>query len=182
MSGLDAGFDGGASGGRGGTGYYIDASDGTLLLECSERVTGPGRKPGEATCNEGEWMGMFRILAHVSACIEALKAAGFTHIRIQGDSKLVIQQLAGIFQVRAPNLQKVAAFCKKMVADLNDKHGFVVDLRHVPRAQNKRADALATRGKALSIEAPIETKVRHALFVIPAAPTAGGGGAAAASS
>ena len=79
-------------------------------------------------------------VAEYRALIAGLQAAAATPARaakVRGDSKLVIEQLAGRWKVKQPHLQPLHAQARALL-DAYDE----VDLGHVRREQNAEADAL----------------------------------------
>ena len=98
------------------------------LLLTREAFLGPS-----ATNNEAEWAGL----------IAGLRAAGRLGVRrllIEGDSTLVLKQVAGEFAVRAENLQP---FYKEAHAALAACMWEYVGWRHIFREDNVLADHLA---------------------------------------
>ncbi|XP_044505953.1 uncharacterized protein LOC123225778 isoform X2 [Mangifera indica] len=91
-------FDGASKGNPGlaGAGAVLLAEDGSMVCRLREGV-------GIATNNVAEYRAVLLGLKH------ALKK-GFTHIRVQGDSKLVCMQIQGLWKVNNPNL---AGLCKE---------------------------------------------------------------------
>ncbi len=80
-------------------------------------------------------------VAEYKAVIEGLRAvAAFEpdRVTLRADSQLLIRQLKGEYRVKAPNLKPLFLEAKR----LSESLGRVV-LEHVPREQNKVADALA---------------------------------------
>ena len=66
----------------------------------------------------------------------------FKDVVVRGDSLLVIKQCKGEFKVKEPTLVKLHATLGETVSSKPISHAFN-KLEHVPRAQNKRADALS---------------------------------------
>ena len=105
-------------------GGVVLAADGAVLHEVSERI-------GVATNNVAEWRAAVAVL-------EAAARLGVASVELRMDSELVVRQLTGRYQVhsaalvpyhqRAQELQRRFSRCA---------------VRHVPRAQNARADQLA---------------------------------------
>ena len=58
-------------------------------------------------------------------------------MQVRGDSKLVIEQLAGRWKVKQAHLKPLHARARALLDDYEE-----VDLAHVPREQNTDADAL----------------------------------------
>ena len=67
------------------------------------------------------------------------------NLAVYGDSKLVINQLNGTFQVKAGNLIE----CYNNAAIIKHKLNYVT-FKHVYRTENKRADKLANMGVELN--------------------------------
>jgi ribonuclease HI len=62
-----------------------------------------------------------------------------THLRIRSDSKLIVEQVLGNWRVKQPHLRPLRDEARKLAMKFQS-----VQIKHVPRAQNKRADALCT--------------------------------------
>jgi ribonuclease HI len=121
-------FDGGARGNPG------PAAIGALVYDPSseppQRLATISERIGETTNNVAEYR----------ALIAGLRAAEGTPARVarvRGDSKLVIEQVAGRWRVKQPHLRPL----HDEACTLLDRYE-VVDLAHVRRAQNAEADAL----------------------------------------
>ncbi len=117
--------DGGSRGnpGHAALGAVIVDSRGTVVKEV-------GRYLGIATNNVAEW----------SALIDGLGAAlelGLTSLAVRMDSELVVKQLRGEYRVKHPDLQPLHARARMLL-----RRFAFVDIAHVPRKQNKLADAL----------------------------------------
>jgi ribonuclease HI len=120
--------DGGARGNPGPAGIGL-----VIKSESGELVYSHGSYIGEATNNVAEY----------SALIKALEEAhnlGGTALRIQMDSELIVKQMQGIYKIKQPVLQELAA---KVLALLKkfENYSFV----HVRREYNKEADALVNK-------------------------------------
>ncbi|KAL0415950.1 UNVERIFIED_CONTAM: hypothetical protein Slati_3426900 [Sesamum latifolium] len=68
------------------------------------------------------------------------------HLKMYGDSQLVINQLLGLYEVKKPKLLPYHNYAKRLMGWLGD-----VELEHLPRGDNKRADALAKLASTLSM-------------------------------
>ena len=86
---------------------------------------------GRGTNNEAEYRGA---IAAVRAALEL----GATELELRLDSQLIVRQLQGSYRVRNERLKPLY---RQLLALVDQLAGFNVD--HVPREQNKRADALA---------------------------------------
>lgn len=56
------------------------------------------------------------------------------HLRVFGDSKLVINQITGIYEVKKPELLPYVNYAKRLMGWLGD-----VEIEHVTRRENKQA-------------------------------------------
>jgi ribonuclease HI len=120
--------DGGARGNPGpaASGAVLYGEDGEVLEEI-------GTFLGVTTNNVAEWTGL----------IEGLKAAlarGIDEIAIRLDSELVVRQLSGAYRVKHAGLIPLHAQAKALLRKFGR-----VDVRHVPRKENKAADAVVNR-------------------------------------
>lgn len=93
---------------------------------------------GTKTNNEAEYLA-------VAAALKWLKRVDLanlavTKVAFQLDSQLVVEQLAGHWQIKEPRLQELAANIHHAQAAFKD---LTFSFTHVPRAENKIADALA---------------------------------------
>lgn len=121
--------DGGARGNPGKAGYGAvvrDASTGTVLAERWEAL-------GIATNNVAEYSGLI-------AGLEAAAELGATHVDVKMDSKLVIEQMSGRWQIKHPGLRPLAAKAAALMRGFDS-----VGYQWIPREQNKTADALANK-------------------------------------
>lgn len=120
--------DGGSRGNPGPAGYgaVVRDADGEVLLERYGAL-------GVTTNNVAEYTGL----------IEGLKAAlelGADQVDVRMDSKLVIEQMSGRWQIKNPGLRPLAAEAAGLV-----KRFDVITFDWIPRERNKAADALANR-------------------------------------
>jgi ribonuclease HI len=104
-----------------------------ILAEVSERI-------GITTNNVAEYKALIAGLA-------AAAPFGARCVRVRADSKLVIEQVKGTWKVKQPHLRPLLEQARALL----DGYA-IVDLRHVPRAQNAEADALVNA--ALDSPAP----------------------------
>jgi ribonuclease H / adenosylcobalamin/alpha-ribazole phosphatase len=137
--------DGGSRGNPGPSGYGAVVREhptGEILLERYGSL-------GVTTNNVAEYTGL----------IEGLKAAlelNATHVDVRMDSKLVIEQMSGRWQIKNPGLRPLAAEAAALVKRFDE-----VTFDWIPRERNKAADALANRAmdEAAGIQrrsAPVE--------------------------
>lgn len=97
------------------------------------------------TNNEAEYSALLYALEDFEVYLKDSKNAlqsEDSKILIIGDSKLVIQQLDHVINIKAENLRPIFNKIQKKF-ELLRKDGFKIKLKHVPRLQNKRADKLS---------------------------------------
>lgn len=172
-------FDGGSRGNPG-----VSGAGAALFVDGTEVAAAAHSLQHGTTNNEAEYLGA-ALAVHLVARALRLAAAGAkdpdgaalavpSSVTILGDSKLVVQQVRGKWQVRAKHLVACVAqvraaaravgrqwlAAQSVVRDASPRTAFdvlqdssralrdgpVVQWAHVPRARNKRADALSNHG------------------------------------
>src|ERR1700742_4057563 len=121
--------DGGSRGNPGPAGYgavVFDAESGQVLAERFDYI-------GIDTNNVAEYRGLI-------AGLLAAKELGATSIVIRMDSKLVIEQMSGRWQVKHATMRELAREASVLLAEFPEKR-----LEWIPREANKHADHLANR-------------------------------------
>jgi broad specificity phosphatase PhoE/ribonuclease HI len=121
--------DGGSRGNPGPSGFGAvvkDAKTGAVLKEIFEFI-------GVATNNVAEYSGL---VAGLTAANEIDPEA---QIHVRMDSKLVIEQMSGRWQIKHPDMRILAAQARKVHAPN------LVDYTWIPREENSAADHLANR-------------------------------------
>ncbi|MGW0218465.1 bifunctional RNase H/acid phosphatase [Micromonospora chokoriensis] len=119
--------DGGSRGNPGPAGYGAvvrDPETGEVLAERSESL-------GTATNNVAEYQGL---IAGLTAAAEL----GAAEVDVRMDSKLVVEQMCGRWQIKHPGLRPLAAQAAGLVGRFA-----AVRFAWIPRDQNRHADALA---------------------------------------
>ncbi|TCB96434.1 bifunctional RNase H/acid phosphatase [Micromonospora zingiberis] len=119
--------DGGARGNPGPAGYGAvlrDPATGEVLAERSAAI-------GTATNNVAEYQGL---IAGLTAAVEL----GATEAEVRMDSKLVVEQMSGRWQIKHPGLRPLAAQAARLVGQIG-----TVRFNWIPRERNIHADALA---------------------------------------
>ncbi|GIJ78618.1 probable phosphoglycerate mutase [Micromonospora phaseoli] len=138
--------DGGSRGNPGPAGYGAvvrDLATGAVLAERNEAI-------GTATNNVAEYRGLIAGLA-------AAAELGADEVEVRMDSKLVVEQMCGRWQIKHPGLRPLAAEAAKLVGRFA-----AVRFSWIPRDRNTHADALAnaamdaaaTSGTAVPTVAP----------------------------
>ena len=118
--------DGGSRGNPGPAGYgaVVRSDTGEILAERLGRL-------GITTNNVAEYTGL----------IEGLRAAadlGADEVEVRMDSKLVVEQMSGRWQIKHPGLRPLAEQAGKLAGGFR-----VVRYSWIPRERNKHADRLA---------------------------------------
>lgn len=116
--------DGGARGNPGPAGIGL-----VIKSEAGELLYSHGAYIGDTTNNVAEYSAL------VKALEEALNLGG-TAVRIQMDSELIVKQMTGVYKIKQPALQELAAKVELLLKKFQS-HSFV----HVRREFNKEADA-----------------------------------------
>ena len=119
--------DGGSRGNPGPAGYgavVLDADTGATLAERKAAI-------GVHTNNVAEYQGLI-------AGLTAAGELGASEVQVQLDSKLVIEQMSGRWQVKHPSMQPLARQAAELAARFDR-----VSYEWIPRARNSHADRLA---------------------------------------
>ena len=119
--------DGGSRGNPGPAGYgavVLDPASGEVLAERSEFI-------GIETNNVAEYRGLIAGLA-------AARELGARRVAVRMDSKLVVEQMKGTWQVKHPGLRPLAREAVELRRVFDE-----VSFEWIPRARNARADRLA---------------------------------------
>jgi probable phosphoglycerate mutase len=119
--------DGGSRGNPGVAGYgalVLDARDEQVLIERSEGI-------GRATNNVAEYRGLI-------AGLTAAQELAASRVEVRMDSKLVVEQMAGRWKVKHPDLQALHREASQIARGFES-----IRYTWVPRARNSAADRLA---------------------------------------
>jgi ribonuclease HI len=125
-------FDGGSRGNPGLSGA------GAVLYINSEEIMSiiiPFEK--KLTNNQSEYMGL-------KIGLEEVSKYNYANIKIEGDSLLVINQLKGIWKVKNEELKQIHSDILTILKKFSK-----VELKHIYREDNKRADELANQAMDL---------------------------------
>ncbi|MEW5812663.1 MAG: bifunctional RNase H/acid phosphatase [Actinomycetota bacterium] len=128
--------DGGSRGNPGPAGYgaVVWSADHTEVLAETKAAI------GHATNNVAEYRGLI-------AGLEAAAQVGATDVEVRMDSKLVVEQMAGRWRVKHPDLAVLHQQARERAAGFDH-----VVYTWVPRAQNSDADALANQAMDAAAE------------------------------
>ena len=143
--------DGGSRGNPGPAAYGTvvrDASSGEVLFEIGEYI-------GSATNNVAEYRGAIAGLAR------AFEIDPDAHVEVRLDSKLVVEQMSGRWQIKHPDMRVLAKQAREIFA------AGQVTYIWVPRAENAAADRMVNEAldQALAGGAPLIVRERGALLV-----------------
>ncbi|MEH1169521.1 bifunctional RNase H/acid phosphatase [Micromonospora sp. CPCC 205539] len=133
--------DGGSRGNPGPAGYGAvvrDPETGEVLAERSESI-------GTATNNVAEYQGL---IAGLTAAAEL----GVAEVDVRMDSKLVVEQMCGRWQIKHPGLRPLAAQAAGLVGRFA-----AVRFTWIPREHNRHADALANAAMDAAAGRPAKT-------------------------
>ncbi|GAB6100282.1 ribonuclease HI family protein [Halanaerocella petrolearia] len=120
--------DGGSRGNPGPAGVgAVVYSDQEKIKEVSEYI-------GQATNNVAEYQ------AVISGLEVLTKDYSQKKIEVRADSQLLVKQLTGEYRVKSNNLKPLYNQIKELIDNFSQ-----VDFVHIPREQNKEADALANQ-------------------------------------
>lgn len=163
--------DGGSRGNPGPAGYgavVLDPETGETLVETAEFI-------GTATNNVAEYRGLIAGLRAAYALDPAAR------VQVRMDSKLVVEQMSGRWQIRHPDMKPLAAEAAAVFPA--EQVGYA----WLPRAQNKHADRLANeamdagaRGERWRPAEPAPTRPTSALGGSAAGDRGRGAGTASA--
>ena len=126
-------IDGAARGNPGpaGAGVFIEPEGDRPSEELFESL-------GRATNNVAEYRALLLALRRA-------KEMEADTVEILSDSLLLVQQVNGIFKVKAPHLVPIVSDAVRQAKSFRR-----FSIRHVPREENKKADRLANHGAAAS--------------------------------
>lgn len=110
--------------GPAGIGVVVVSSDGRIVREIAEYI-------GEQTNNVAEYIALIKGLK----CGQEL---GATSLSVYVDSELLERQINGAYRVKSPNLQPLYDQVSELIRSFAK-----VQVHHVRREQNERADKLA---------------------------------------
>ncbi len=128
--------DGGSRGNPGPAGYgsvVWSADHGTVLAESKQAI-------GRATNNIAEYRGLI-------AGLEEAGNLGATEVEVLMDSKLVVEQMSGRWQVKHPDLRALLKQAKALDAKFDR-----ISYAWIPRAKNSHADRLANEAMDAAAE------------------------------
>jgi ribonuclease HI len=127
------------------------AGAGVCILKNDIFVFKRGFYLGKKTNNQAEYLALALALFYLHKIIKK-EAIEIRHITITSDSELMIRQMNGIYKIKNPELAQIKHFI-----DCTRK-GFSCQFKHVLRAFNTEADAMANLGIDERKKVPLEFK------------------------
>ena len=119
--------------GSAGAGVVIQDGDGKIIREISRYL-------GRATNNEAEYHAF--IIA-----LENARELGAEAVQVRVDSELLAKQMNGYYQVKSLKLRPLYHKAKELLGFFKE-----VEIRHVRRGLNERADMLANQASKKGLE------------------------------
>ncbi|MDH4164685.1 MAG: ribonuclease HI family protein [Nitrospirota bacterium] len=110
-----------------------ESGAGVHILRDGKPVEGLARYLGVTTNNIAEYTAAIMGLEHAIA-------AGATKVKLFADSELMVKQINGQYKVKNEGLKPLHGKVKELIAKIGS-----VEVKYIPRAQNKEADALANK-------------------------------------
>lgn len=137
---LHAFTDGASRGNPGESGIGIIVKDGSneVLFSLNGYI-------GTTTNNVAEYTALLTLLRRITGL-------SCTHLVVHSDSELMVRQVNGQYKVKARELQKYHREVIAAIANLP----FPVELKHIPREENRDADKLANLGIDTRTEAALQ--------------------------
>lgn len=128
-------IDGGSRGNPGpaAAGMVIADREGNVMVTKS-KFLGP-----ELTNNFAEWSALE---GAVTALVHLAGQHGGLEAEVRADSELVVRQFNRQYKIKEPTLKEIA---ERVWKNLAENPGLKVTLKHVPREENKLADAAVNR-------------------------------------
>ncbi|HEX3336956.1 MAG TPA: bifunctional RNase H/acid phosphatase [Jatrophihabitans sp.] len=133
--------DGGSRGNPGPAGYgavVLDGATRAVLVERAEAL-------GTETNNVAEYRGLI-------AGLTAARDLGARRVAVRMDSKLVVEQMSGRWQVKHPSMRPLAREAADLLASFDE-----VTFEWIPREKNKLADRLANEAMDRAAGKPVRS-------------------------
>jgi ribonuclease HI len=109
------------------------AALGLVILHGGEELYSRGAALGRLTNNQAEYEALIAGLGDV-------RRLGFARVEISMDSELIVRQIQGRYKVKNAALKPLYERARLKLAEFSDW-----SIRHIPRSENKAADALANK-------------------------------------
>jgi ribonuclease H / adenosylcobalamin/alpha-ribazole phosphatase len=146
--------DGGSRGNPGPAGYgsVVWSADRSIVLAEAKQAI------GQATNNVAEYRGLI-------AGLEEAANLHATEVAVSMDSKLVIEQMAGRWKVKHPDLAELNAQARSLASRFDR-----ISYAWIPRAENSHADRLANEAMDAAAEMPAQADAPPVVAETPSAP------------
>ena len=143
--------DGGSRGNPGPAGYGAvvrDAATGAVLAEVAEAI-------GIVTNNVAEYQGL---IAGLRAAAQIDPTA---HVEVRADSKLVVEQMSGRWQIKHEGMRRLVAQAREVLPVAHVRYTWVPRAKntHADRLANEAMDAAAAGGRGSSARHPADQAV-----------------------
>jgi len=117
-----------------------EAGAGVFIMRDGQPLEKIARYLGTTTNNIAEYQAAIIGLEH---CMKL----GASTVRLHADSELMVKQLNGLYKVKNEGLKPLHTRVKELIAKIGR-----VEVKYIPREQNKEADALANKAIDEKIE------------------------------
>lgn len=114
-------------------GVVIEDEQGRAVARVSRRI-------GETTNNRAEYLALI-------AGLEQAARLGAEHVEVRSDSELLVKQIGGQYRVKSPALKPLFEQVHHLMKEFQSS-----SIVHIPRGQNKAADALSRRALRKAID------------------------------
>jgi ribonuclease HI len=122
-----------------------EAGAGVVILEEGKAAVRIARYLGTTTNNIAEYAAALIGLEHAVS-------RGATAVRLFADSELLVNQVNGRYRVKNEGLRPLFLRVRELIAKIGS-----VEVKYIPREQNKEADALANKAIDESAGAGLQT-------------------------
>ena len=131
-------FDGASRGnpGKGSSAAVLFDGTGTCIGQAYRRLD------GKVTNNEAEYTGLLAGLRLLCSMQSSMPGIGGAALIVEGDSKLVIEQVFGSWKCKDARMKALAGAAKDLVQSLKASGFRTIQSRWIPRERNSAADAL----------------------------------------
>jgi dUTP pyrophosphatase len=168
MTTLTLRFDGASRGnpGKGSSAAVLFDGTGTCIGQAYRRLE------GKVTNNEAEYTGLLAGLRLMCSMQSSMPGIGGAALIVEGDSKLVIEQVFGSWKCKDARMKALAGAAKELVQSLKANGFRTIQSRWIPRERNSAADALCNA----ALDDPTKKSGPDDWFVLGAAGAGGGNG------
>uniref|UniRef100_A0A2N9H1D0 Integrase catalytic domain-containing protein n=1 Tax=Fagus sylvatica TaxID=28930 RepID=A0A2N9H1D0_FAGSY len=137
-------FDGSSTSSSSGAGIVLTREDGETIAKSFKLDSNIAPLFNDALNNASS---LYHWIGHYITGLVIAHEMGIKHLRVIGDSNLIICQTKGEFSLKEPSLALYRALAQKLEEKF---HTF--EISHAMRCENRYADALATLGSQVSFE------------------------------